>query len=661
MTEKIKKMLERLKTGDYKKLRTDGINVTSSDFNACGLCPETFGKLANSEKPQIFDKDSFGFNRSTKTMFSSAWCNITPNYARVISDGVDKTIQDIQNAIISTDDEEKKEYGNIMSDMLSTAMTIAERYREEAKNTNKKLFDVLSKIPRQGANDYYEALVFMKFCIFFLRLAGNHHLTLGRFDRYMYPFYRKSKENGVTDEELFELTEEFFISINYDTDLYCGVQQGDNGQSMVLGGFDKDGNYGFNELSKMCMEASLELSLIDPKINLRVGKNTPDELYEYATLLTKNGLGFPQYCNDDVVVPGLIKLGYAPEDAYDYTVAACWEYIIPNCGGDISNLSAMDFPNVVNKAITENLLKCESFDSLKEYVRTSITSVCGDIIESHKPKSYSFAKSPLLSVFIDGCIQKLTDVCDFGGKYFNFGCHGAGIANAADALAAVKKFVFDEKKISKKELLDALEANFEGYIEIRNLLRTAPKMGNNDDFVDDIADFLMDVFSENMNNKPNGFGGIWRAGTGSAMEYLRKGKSCPATADGRKAGEPYSSSFSPSLDVKPSGLLSVIRSFTKHDMTNIINGGPLTIEVHDTVFRNDIGIKKTAALVKSFVELGGHQLQINSINKDTLIDAQKHPEKYPNLIVRVWGWSGYFNELDVEYQDHIVRRCEFNY
>lgn len=136
-------------------------------------------------------------------------------------------------------------------------------------------------------------------------------------------------------------------------------------------------------------------------------------------------------------------------------------------------------------------------------------------------------------------------------------------------------------------------------------------------------------------------------------------KKCPATADGRKAGEAYSSSFSPSLDVKPSGLLSVIQSFTKYDMRKIINGGPLTLEIHDSVLRNDIGIKKTAALVKKFIDLGGHQLQLNSLNRENLIDAQKNPEKYPNLIVRVWGWSGYFNELVREYQDHIIRRTEF--
>ena len=185
-------------------------------------------------------------------------------------------------------------------------------------------------------------------------------------------------------------------------------------------------------------------------------------------------------------------------------------------------------------------------------------------------------------------------------------------------------------------------------------------MGNNDNYVDDIATHLMDVFSRNLNNRSNLQGGIWRAGTGSAMEYLLSAAKCPATADGRKAGDVYSSSFSPSLDVKTEGILSVIQSFTKFDMTNIANGGPLTLEIHDTVLRNEIGIAKTAKLVQLFVELGGHQLQLNSINRDVLLDAQKHPENYPNLIVRVWGWSGYFNELDLPYQEHIIRRTHYS-
>jgi formate C-acetyltransferase len=170
----------------------------------------------------------------------------------------------------------------------------------------------------------------------------------------------------------------------------------------------------------------------------------------------------------------------------------------------------------------------------------------------------------------------------------------------------------------------------------------------------------MTAAEDAMHGKPNGrFGGVWRMGTGSAMEYVLSARECPATADGRRSGDAYGCSFSPSVSVKLNGPLSVIQSFTKHPMNRCSNGGPTTLELHDTVFRNEEGEKKVAALVKAFVHLGGHQLQLNSINRERLLDAQKHPENYKNLIVRVWGWSGYFCELDPEYQNHIIRRAEF--
>ncbi|MBE6738890.1 MAG: hypothetical protein E7565_01065 [Ruminococcaceae bacterium] len=162
-----------------------------------------------------------------------------------------------------------------------------------------------------------------------------------------------------------------------------------------------------------------------------------------------------------------------------------------------------------------------------------------------------------------------------------------------------------------------------------------------------------------MNMRKSIRGGIFRAGTGSAMEYIVSAKKVGATADGRYAFSPYGSSFSPSPECKTKGVLSCIKSFTKYDLSDIINGGPLTLEIHDTVFRNNDGIKKVAKLVKCFIDRGGHQLQLNSVNRDVLINAQKNPEDYKNLIVRVWGWSGYFTELAKEYQDHIIKRTEF--
>lgn len=194
---------------------------------------------------------------------------------------------------------------------------------------------------------------------------------------------------------------------------------------------------------------------------------------------------------------------------------------------------------------------------------------------------------------------------------------------------------------------------------MRNRLLACPKMGNNDNEVDDIASELMSMFANALKGKKNKFGGIIRPGTGSALEYVRAAAMVSATADGRKAGEPYGSSFSPSLECKLKGPLSCIQSFTKHDMAEIINGGPLTLEIHSSTFRGEEGVKKVARLVKAYIELGGHQLQLNAVNRETLLDALNHPEQHKNLIVRVWGWGGHFTELERKYQEHIIKRTEF--
>ncbi len=230
--------------------------------------------------------------------------------------------------------------------------------------------------------------------------------------------------------------------------------------------------------------ASLELNLIDPKINLRVGKNTPDAQYISGTHLTNQGLAFPQYCNDDVFVPGLLKLGYDLEDALEYGVAACWEYIVPGYGVDYPNLRTFDFPGVCAKTVHEKLECCDTFSALMQEVCCSIKNECENLIQSCV--DISFDISPNISFFMRDPINTLVDM-RYYAKYTNLGCHGAGISNATDALTAIKKTIYDDKVLTKQQLLDALSNNFEGHEEIRNMLRDCPKMGNNDDYADDIA------------------------------------------------------------------------------------------------------------------------------------------------------------------------------
>ncbi len=583
-------------------------------------------------------------------------CNINPDYLSLINVGFDEKRKEIENALCNHKGEQKA-YLEAMLQVLDTISKFAKRYQEEAKKVgNQIVAEVFERIPERKPSSLIEALQFFRLIHYSLWCSFNYHNTIGRFDQFMLQYLRNDIEKGVlTKESALELLEEFFISFNKDSDLYMGMQQGDNGQSMVLGGLKPDGTDSYNLLSDLCMEASLELKLIDPKINLRVNKNTPLSIYEKGSLLTKQGLGFPQYLNDDIVIPALIRWGYATEDAYNYVTAACWEVIIPGYGMDIPNIDGFSFAAAL-AAVLPRLPECGDFQEFVGLYQKEIQSKCREMTNNYH--HVYMEPSPLMSIMMKDCITNGRDVSD-GNKYNNFGIHGTGLSTAVDSLASIKKYVFDEKTILADDLLEALNKNYEGYENLLFQLRyEGPKMGNDEDDTDQLAVGLLNCFADALSGIKNDRQGIYRAGTGSAMYYIWHSKSIQATPDGRKAGEEIACNFSPSLFSRCKGPISIIKSFSKPDLIKAANGGPLTMELHDTVFRNPEGIQKVAMLVKSYMDMGGHQMQLNAVNRETLEDAKLHPENYRNLIVRVWGWSGYFVELDEVYQDHIIKRME---
>lgn len=541
--------------------------------------------------------------------------------------------------------------------VLHALNRLVRRYRDEALRQGNRAAETLSALLERAPVHFQEALQLMRILHFTMWLAGNYHNTLGRIDCYLTPYLEQDLKAGIlTEADAFELLEEFFLTFNLDSDLYPGMQQGDNGQSIVLGGCLADGTPLFNRLSKWSLQASLELKLIDPKINLRVSRETPQSVYELGTQLTRQGLGFPQYSNDDVVIPGLTALGYSLEDARDYAIAACWEFIIPKRGMEIVNIDALSFAGTARAAIAEHLMDSPDYPSLFAHVcqeiRREASRICAGI------GTVYLYPAPFLSLMMEGCLENGRDLSE-GCIYNNYGIHGTGLATAADSLAAVQAYVYGDGSVSKEALLKAMEEDFEGQPALLHKLRfDAPKMGSGDGRADQIACGLLAAFSSALEGCRNDRGGCFRAGTGSAMYYLWHAKNLGATPDGRRAGEPIPANFSPSLFCRCAGPVSVVKSFSKPDLTRTVNGGPLTIELHDTLFRTPDSISKVASLIRSYILLGGHQIQINAVNRDRLLDAQNHPEQYRNLIVRVWGWSGYFVELDREYQDHIIRRME---
>ena len=445
---------------------------------------------------------------------------------------------------------------------IQAVLALAARYASQARKLGKaNLAAVLEKVPAHPAGTFHEALQSLRLCQAVVWLAGNYHVGLGRFDQYMWPFLQADLQAGrLTVPQAEELLAEFFIALNKDSDLYPGVQQGDNGQSLTLGGVTPDGSPAVNELTRMVLRVAGELELIDPKINLRISAHTDLELLSLASELTRKGLGFPQYSNDDVVIPALVEHGYELKDARDYVVAACWEFIIPGRGMEIVNIGAVSFPAAADQAIRAGLADGVNFDEIllrtKENIRTQVRVLA---------EAYSnllLPPAPYYSVFMRGCLERGRDLSE-GLKYNNLGIHGAGSANAADALSAVKQFVFVEHSLAAPELLSALQANFEGYENLRQkLLELTPRVGSNDDRADAL---LVDLF-EGLAAACEAYGrtrrgGILRPGTGSAMYYIwlasgHEGMREPvvgATADGRLSGEPFSANLAPSPGAQPVG------------------------------------------------------------------------------------------------------------
>ena len=382
-----------------------------------------------------------------------------------------------------------------------------------------------------------------------------------------------------------------------------------------------------------------------------------------ASELTRKGLGFPQYSNDDVVIPGLTAHGYKLEDARDYGIAACWEFLIPGRGMDVVNIGAVSFPAAVDQAIRAGLRHGEDMGGILRRVEQDIDQQVERLARAYE--NLLLPPAPFYSVLMTSCLEEGRDLSQ-GAEYNNFGIHGAGSANAADALAAVQKFVFYDGTVYPSDLLAALDADYLGYEELQHkLAEQGPKVGNDDQRVDALMVSLFNMLAgacERYGKTTRG--GILRPGSGSAMYYIWLAKeeigmrepAVGATAEGRRKGQPLGANLAPSQGALIRGPFSVLLSYAKIDYQRICNGGPITMELSDSVFRDDESVRKVAMLVRAFAQQGCQQLQLNSLNVDTLRDAQVHPERHKNLIVRVWGWSGYFCELNPEYQEQIIAR-----
>ena len=687
MTSRIKSLLERTFDKEQAKFRRDVdwkpllerfVAEGTSDMARARIGLE---EMLKAETPAFMDGERLAFLRTVKqipdlhtdeemaarraagTAFGEKGVvfNLTADFAPTIRDGLDARLLEIDARLArcrAEGDAEGIEFLENAMLSVEAVLDLAERY--DAAGAARPSYQAVAPALRKGAHTLHEALQTLRILHYAMWCEGEYHCGLGRIDQYLFPYYDADIKAGrLTEETALEEIEEFFIACNRDSDLYIGVQQGDNGQSVMLGGVTRDGKPAFNDLSRLCLKACGELKLVDPKINLRVDKSTPLGVYELGTELTAKGLGFPQYANDDVVIPALQRWGYELEDARDYSVAACWEFLIPGCGMDINNIDAVSFVGALDRALrvlTQRRRGAELlFDDVKREFFAEIQRRADALVRKYA--HVEILPGPFVSVISTDCIKKARDISK-GAKYNNFGIHGTGIAVAVDSLASVRELVFEKRLVTLEELVKLLDTDFAGRPDVLAAAKAAPKMGNADARADDLAKELVAFWGHAFDGKRNDRGGIFRPGTGSAMYYIWHARDVPASADGRLKGQPLSANYAPSLDVPVKGPVSVVRSFTEPDLGPVCNGGPLTIEIHDSAFAMPDGVGKVANLVKFFIERGGHQMQINTINRDTLLDAQAHPERHRHLIVRVWGWSGYFIELDKCFQDQIIKRVE---
>lgn len=614
---RIQEMRAGTRSGSYHRFRTSTIDIPAIEsecahLSSCGAKAKAFQLVLAAETPVIIPGERLQFTRTLgkiipqisseqeqRETFILPLENLSPDYELLLSQGVDGRISAIEAKLADpalTDD--SRDFLIAAKQELETVLAFAERYAAAAQKAGlPALAELCSRVPRHPAGTLQEALQSIYFISAMLRLSAAIHCGFARMDQYLLPFYRNDLSSGrETAESARDLIAEFFLMLNRDNDLFVGVQPGDNGQSLMLGGCHRDGTPAENELTLVMLDVSADLAMIEPKINLRISSHTSPDCLRAAARLSGCGLGFPQYCNDDVIIPGLTAFGYPLEDARDYTVAACWEFVVKN-GRDVPNLYSLNLALAADRAIRAGLQNHENFEQIKARIPDEIRHLLQ--VEQQRCAAIYFSPNPLFSAFYGNSLEDGCDLNVAGGSHRHYGCHGCGSSTAADSLAAVKHFVFDEKSVTAEELLTALEQNFAHAEALQLKLRTeGPHVGCGSSAADDCLCFIFNTFADVLEEvEDNGRGGRIRPGTGSAMNYVimtqyNGVQRLGATADGRRDGEYISSSLAPAPGVTASGILSVLQSYGKLDYRRLCNGGPITLEVDPGYFQSSQALKK---------------------------------------------------------------------
>ncbi len=536
------------------------------------------------------------------------------------------------------------------------------------KDELKRIAAVCDELAVAPASSFHAALQLVQFT----RILGGNG-CIGRFDQWMYPFYERDIIDGIlTREEAQELVECFFIKLNelpiayiveFPTKYRVWPRTADNGpfrndtmRNIMLAGQTPNGSDACNELTYMCLKAAARLMLPEPKLNVRFFGGSPHSLLRVCCRILVKGLNVLAIFNDDVAIPALTRLGIPIEDARDYCNDGCSELIID--GRSFSRFQIHDSLSALNETV--------------QHAETHAYPTFHDVIQDFKSRVLSFVPDgdwgddaitfPYFAASIDDCLREASPT---GARYSIWGSILAEVGNTADGLAAIKKFIYDDGGLTWQDLVTAIEANYEGYERLRQMLRNrAPKYGNDKDVVDEIAKEVAEYFCDSVHERAHnqvGYGS--KHAPGFMLFYVQEKNGLPASPDGRRQGEPVASSFSPSLGMDRKGPTAILRSTSKIDLTKASFGSVLDIALHSSIVHDEERFDKFVSLIDCFFKLPSTAtLQVNFVDRDTLQKARENPNaaQYRTLIVRVWGFSAVFVELSPALQEHVLARTEHN-
>lgn len=632
--------------------------------------------------------------------------HIIPNYKKLLKVGLggikNEALSEIKNLdLVQPQSIEKKLFLKAVVITIDGATEFIKRFAIKAKNFAEKETDpirqselqkitkVCEHISINPAETFWQALQLYFFIHLIIQIESNgHSISLGRFDQYLYPYYEKDvNEKKLTKNKALELIETFFIKDNeiiklreWNATQYLGGYP--MFDALTLGGVGTNGEDATNELSFICLEAMEELKLPRPTVIVRIHNKSPEDfvLRSCQSLIRHSG-GLPAFFNDDIVIPLLLNEGISLEDTRDWALVGCSEPIIPGKSNSITGGGCfINLAKVLEITLNDGLNPSTGLKIFAGNGKLSDFSTFSDLMDAFKKQLHHYINlvvlfdnitaktycelttTPFLSSLIDYRLKIGKNISEGKGPNYNRTIiQGHGLPNIANALAALKKLVFEKNIINSLELEHLLTANFKGKkgeLIRQILINKAPKYGNDEDYVDLIAKEIGQYFCNEVKKYTPLKGGNYGATFQTITSNIPQGYIAGSTPDGRKAKEPLADNVSPVVGTDLKGPTAVIKSVAKLDHISCSNGTILNIKLHPTAIGEEKGLNKFVALIRTFFELGGFQVQFNIISSEILREAQKIPKKYPNIIVKVAGYSALFSTLDKKLQDQIIERTE---